>query len=158
MLRNNQKFLQTFADHGTTWVLSKQIQDDLEEFVCLLYGPRRLKIQKVKDMRHRLYKKKFEVTNEVIDLSLLPPCLDSLTLHSFRSSYVTMRYRLSKQPNITEPIMTNHGWSTDGHIKWVKKVYPAEVEFLIVNEDRVKEADIKYEEEGDCSEESDSEQ
>ena len=109
-------------------------------------------------MRHRLYKKKFEVTNKVIDLSLLPPCFDSLTLHSFRSCYVAMRYRLSKQPNITEPIISNHGWSGDGHIKWVKKAYPAEVEFLLVNEDHVDEADREYEEEGDCSEESDSEQ
>ena len=62
------------------------------------------------DMRHHLYKKKFEVKNKVINLYLLPPCFDSLQLHIVRSGFITRRYGLSKERNINEPVKTKHGW------------------------------------------------
>ena len=77
IIKINPKFFNTFSQLGSTWLPSDQVQKELEEFVCLLYGSKRSKIRTVNEMRHRLYKQKFEVKNKVIDLSLLPPCLDS---------------------------------------------------------------------------------
>ena len=52
----------------------------LEEFICLLYGSRRVK--KVDDLRHQLFQKTYQQKNKIIDLSLLPPCQQTLRLHS----------------------------------------------------------------------------
>ena len=38
VLAKNNKFINTFSLMGQTWELDKQVFDELEEFVCLLYG------------------------------------------------------------------------------------------------------------------------
>ena len=46
----NPKFLYIFSELGEDWILQEDIMKSLEEFVCLLYGRRRVK--KVDDLRH----------------------------------------------------------------------------------------------------------
>ena len=131
---------------------SEQVQKELEEFVCFFYGAKRSKIKEVNKLRHRLFKQKFEVKNKVIDLSLLPPCLDSLRLHMNRSSYIAKRYRLSKDCNVAEPDKTSHGWEQDGQIHWMNRAFPEEVVLLVFDDKEDKEQD--YEEESNESDES----
>ena len=49
----NMKFLYIFSELGEDWILREIIMKSLEEFVCLLYGSRRVK--KVDDLRHQLF-------------------------------------------------------------------------------------------------------
>ena len=105
-------------------------------------------------MRHRLCKQKFEVKDKVIDLSLLPPCQDSLQLHMLRSSYIARRYRLSKECNFSEPDKTSHGWEQDGRIHWVNRAFPEDVELLLFD-DKDDETEQNYVEAGEESDESD---
>ena len=48
-LRYNPKFVEAFSELGTMWLPSSQLQSALEEFVCLLFGSRRMK--KINDLR-----------------------------------------------------------------------------------------------------------
>ena len=167
-MRNNPRYFKVFSDLGNTWVPSANLQSDLETFVCLLFGSKRIK--KVNDLRHHLYKKKFEGQEEkVIDLSLLPPCSDSLQLHIFRSAYVARRWRLSIQSNFEEPDKKHHGWNDDGRIQWVRKAFPSDVELLLVDEAEERnnsegtendddQVEMEYQEPGDESEGSDMEE
>ena len=43
VLRNNSRFLQTFVTLGDEWMPSESLMNSLEEFVCYLFGSRRLK-------------------------------------------------------------------------------------------------------------------
>ena len=158
-LTNNPKFFKTFSTLGNTWNPSEELQSELEEFVCLLFGGNR-RMKKINDLRHYLYKKKFENKEKVIDLSLLPPCFQSLQLHIYRTNYIARRYKLSNFPLIDEPDKKNHGWDENGQINWVIKAYPSEVDLLLAEEnDSESDAEVvEYVEPGDESEGSDNEE
>ena len=125
-----------FSELGTSWIPSDELQSMLEEFVCLLFGNRRIK--KINELRYSLHKAKFEKKEKVIDLSLLPPCWDSLKLHISRANYVARRYRLSEQAVIEEPSKELHGWLEDGQIDWVKQAFPEDIELLLVEDGDMK--------------------
>ena len=151
VIRNNPTYFNAFAELGTEWFPSEILQNKLERFVCLLYSQQKMKIQNVNELRYALYKKKFEVKGKIIDLSLLPPCLDSLKLHMLRAFFIARRYRLSGERVIDEPNMVNHGWEADGHIQWVNKSFPADIEHLLVEEDTLNVNEQEYEEVDDES-------
>ena len=145
------------------WLPSSPFQSELEEFVCLLFGSRRIK--KINDLRHHLYQKKFENKEKVTELSFLPPCSGSVQLHMFRSAYVARRQRLSNKSIIDEPNINHHGWDEDGQIHWVKKAFPSDVELLLVEKIEIYESEdseravlLEYLEPGDKIEKSDVEQ
>ena len=164
VLRENPRLLQAFSELGTSWTPSNELQSKLEEFVCVLFGNRRIK--KINEVRYLLYKAKFEKKEKVIDLSLLPPCWDSLQLHTFRANYVARRYRLSEEAIINEPRKELHGWFEDGQINWVKQAFPEDIELLLVEDGDMEESEDdvdvsgppEYVEPGDESEGSDDEQ
>ena len=56
-VRSNSKYLNTFAELDNTWLPSDQLQKEVEELVCLMYGAKRIKIRNVNELRHYLYKK-----------------------------------------------------------------------------------------------------
>ena len=102
-----------------------------------------------------MYESKFEGKDEIIDLSLLPPCSSSLKLHSMRAAYIARRYRLSTENYIEEPNPSEHGWTSDGQIRWIDRAFPEEIELLLVDEDDGETTDSNYSEEEDMSEDSD---
>ena len=76
----NPKFLYIFSELAEDWILREDIMRSLEESVCLLYDCRCVK--KVDDLRHQLFQNTYQQKNKTIDLSLLPPCQQTLGLHS----------------------------------------------------------------------------
>ena len=112
-LRNNPKFFETFPEQRDMWLPSNKIQSELEVFVSLLFGSRRIK--NINDLRH-LHNKKIENKEKV-----LPPCSDSLQLYIFRSAYIARRWSLSKENIINVPNRKYHGWNEDGQIHLVKR-------------------------------------
>ena len=93
ILRDNSRFWNVFREVGTEWLPSESLSKQLEEFVCLLFGSRRLK--NINEVRYHLFKQKYDCQNKIIDLSLLPPCKSSLQLHILRTCYVARIWRLS---------------------------------------------------------------
>ena len=45
VIKINPKFCSTLSDLSSTWISSNQVQKELEKFVCLLYGSKRLEVR-----------------------------------------------------------------------------------------------------------------
>ena len=95
----NLKFLYIFSELGEDWILQEYIIRSLEEFVCLLYGSRRVK--KVDDLRHQLFQNTYQQKNKIIDLS--PPCQQTLGLHSLRCKFVAKIWKNADVCTLQEP-------------------------------------------------------
>ena len=129
MMIKNPKFLCIFSEFGEDWILREDIMGSLEEFVCLLYGSRRVK--KVDDLRHKLFQKTYQQKNKIIDLSLLPPCQQTFRLHSLRCNFVAKIWKNSDVCTLQEPTITNHGWTGEREIQWIEKAFPDDIEQLL---------------------------
>ena len=106
--------------------------EDLEEFVCLLYGRRR---KEVNGVRNFLFESKYLNQNKAMDISLLPPCQASLRLHTLRSNVVARIGKLSDKAQIQLPDLSQHGWTITNGIKWIDKAFPDELEDLLLTEE-----------------------
>ena len=63
----------------------------LEKFLCFLYGfP---KHEELNALCRSIFWNKFKKKKQVVDLSLLPPCLDNLQFHVMRANYVGYIFR-----------------------------------------------------------------
>ena len=101
----------------------------LEEFVCLLYGSRRVK--KVDDPRHHLFQNTYQQKNKIIDLSLLPPCQQTLGLHSLRCNFVAKIWKNADVCTLQESPTTNHGWTGERKTQCIEKAFPDDIEQLL---------------------------
>jgi len=95
------KYQQTFISLGQKWDLDKQVLDNLVMFVCTLYGAPT--VENVNACRYKLFCAE-------IDSSLLPPWLDCLHKHAFRSNYQTAIWRKSLEACPVIPSPNGHGW------------------------------------------------
>ena len=87
----SQKFLNAFSRLGTSWDYDEATFKSLEEFTCVIYGLRNEK--SINKARSKLFEKNFSRQEEIIDLSLLPPCQSVLFLHYKRANYVSKLWR-----------------------------------------------------------------
>ena len=149
VLEKNDKFVSTFTALGSDWNLEQSVIEDLEEFVCLLYGRRQ---KEVNSVRNFLFESKYLNQNKSIDISLLPHCQASLRLHTLRSNVVARIWKLSDEAQIQLPNLSQHGWTIDNGIKWIDKAFPDELEDLLLTE----EAETVYEDDEESEEENDS--
>ena len=118
----NPKFLYIFSELAEDWIFREDIMRSLEEFVCLLYGSRRVK--KVDDLRHQLFQNIYQQKNKIFDLSLLPPCQQTLGLHSLRCNFVAKIWKNADVCTLQEPPTTNHGWTGE-------RIFPDDIEHLL---------------------------
>ena len=103
-LQKKPRFHSTFKALGNEWQLTDKIYDELEEFVCLMYGyPRHTKVNKARSLilkkmvggdTDKIKKK----TN--VDLSKIPPCQNTFRPHVDRVNYKTC---ISKLSHIAKP-------------------------------------------------------
>jgi hypothetical protein len=99
LMRKCSKYQKTFMSLGQSWNVHEQLLNDLEMFVCALYGAPT--VENVNACRYKLFcAKKGE-----IDSSQLPPYLDCLGKHACRSNYqaAIWRKRLESCPVIPSP-------------------------------------------------------
>ena len=128
----NKKFVNTFIALGSTWNIAENTMEDLEEYVCLLYGCCQRNVNAV---RKKLFDNKYLNQNKVMDISLLPPCRSSLRLHILRANVVARIWIQANQPLIELPDFSQHGWGTMLEIKLIKQAFPDEIEELLVQTD-----------------------
>ena len=78
VMKTKHEFQTIFANLGNSRTVSEELTKGLEEYVCNLYGSKEVDVNKI---RYKMFQRKFTRANKIIDLSLLPPCKDTLTRH-----------------------------------------------------------------------------
>ena len=80
-----------FKELWNEWELKEELIPLLEEYICSLFGKNKKK--DVNLLRYEIFQNVYEKKGKIIDLSLLPPCHESLVLQSERCNYVTKIWR-----------------------------------------------------------------
>ena len=111
-----------------------------EKYVCFLYGQK--KIEKVNEARSAIFWRKMSQEHKVVDISLLPPCSDSLRKHAARANYVARIWRRACYPIMAMEDPQLPSLETD----WIDEAYPEDVSELLVERD--------VESDGECDEEN----
>ena len=107
----NHNFMSAFAKLGEGRVVTADVVQQLETFVCKLYG---LNIHSVNDARYKLFCTK--APNE----RRLPPCRNALIQHVLRANYQTFINRQALTQQMTIPDPNEHGWVIKEEVVYVK--------------------------------------
>ena len=157
VLRNNSRFLQTFVTLGDEWMPSESLMNSLEEFVCYLFGSRRLK--KINLLRFHLFQKSYKQKKEITDLALLPRCHETLRLHCLQICYIVKIWKSLDICSLEAPPVQNHGWDENADILRTEKSFLDDLEMILsdVNEEDYYSCEDDSESSGESeSDESDS--
>lgn len=103
-----------------------------------LYGERRL--SSVDDVRRKIFWRNFSRDQKITDLSLLPPCKDSLMRHIERSNYIAYIWRQASRAMIEQEDPSTHGWKADFSVDWIFEPYPEDISELLLDVDELIEA------------------
>ena len=133
LLKSN-KFVQMFKELGNEWELKEELISLLEEYICSLFGKNKMK--DVNLLHYEICQNVYEKKGKIIDLSLLPPCRESLVLQSERCNYLAKIWRSCLKGDMQHKDISNHGWTVDGEIDWVKESFPDDIQAILVNENR----------------------
>ena len=146
----SRKFEDTFGKLVKEWELTDELFSHLEGFICTLYGYKREDVNKVRWLKFR---DKHTKQNKVIDMSALPPCKETLKLHSVQANYVPKIWRSPLQNNINAPSFSGYGWDSEGMIEWVHSPFPNDMDDIFFDP-LFDEDDCKFDSE--CEESDDS--
>ena len=116
--------------------VSESTAAGLEKFVCSLYNEKRL--SSVNRAQKIIFWRSYSRDNEVIDVSLLPPCPTSLERAIRRANYVAKIWRQSSRHmmNIHEPHF--HGWNEVLSTDWISVPCPEDIsELLLANDEEM---------------------
>ena len=94
--------------------------ETLEEFLCLLYGSRK---KKVNSIQSEMFERKYINHKKVIDISEHPPCQTTLLLHSKREIVVAKIWNSSHQPMLKVLEFSLHGWNEELEIHWMDHTF-----------------------------------
>ena len=118
----------TFSGIGITTDVTEEQLDVLQEFFCDIYGH---KGTSTNDIRFKLYCSK----QGQLEAKSIPPCLDSLKLHSRRATFQAFVWRQCLVPKSIIPSTLDDGWKMveDEIVKSMNtvKLAPEEVLALI---------------------------
>ena len=112
--------------------------DLAEVYVCRLYGV--AKFKKVNEARYFIFLSKNN-KNISVDLSLLPPCQSVLRLHLSRAIYISNLWKQSLTAQVQSADISEFGWDLDGAITWVEQTFPAEVESIMDELEKIPDTD-----------------
>ena len=79
VLEKSERFLAAVQQLGETWKLPSYTFQQVQAYVCALYG--KTKCICVNELRVDIFNKKYTQKNNVINLSLVPPCNSALMSH-----------------------------------------------------------------------------
>ena len=103
--------------------------------------------------RYKIFKEIYEKKNIIPDLSLLPPCQETLRFHCQRSCFVAALWKFSVRKQINAPSPVRYGWEADMSVKWIIAAFPEDIELMLMEmEEDPEDLEDVYE---DCDSESD---
>ena len=99
IMKSQQKYASTFKGLGESWNLEKGLLQNLEEFVCAMYGDQ---LKNVNDLRYKICCSK----RDKISCEDLPPCKSALIEHWKRANYQSIIWRLAlvQVPEVPLPV------------------------------------------------------
>ena len=155
LLKESQEFLETFSKLGVEKHINKDLVASLENFVCRLYGEKRL--TSINSTCRNMSWGNFSRDERITDLSLLPPCESSLLLHIRRAHYVARIWRQASLPLMDIEGAETHDWKDDLSEEWVTVPYPDDIAELLIDIDSngLDERGIDVGQERDFSDEDD---
>ena len=121
IMAKNPTYIEQFAAIGNSSAISEEQMKVLQEFICDMYCH---KGDSTNLLRYKLYSSR----QGKLEAKSIPPCKDSLQLHSARAAYQTYIWRtcLTAKPEI--PKLIGSGWELDEHqsifIKWKCEASP----------------------------------
>ena len=122
------QFEETLAALGTERELSEQIFQQIQEFVCIIYGCPEKTVNKA---RFQLFEKK-QRGKKCPDLALIPPCESVLRYHTKRANTVAYIRRNSICKDIN---VEYQGWDSDGKIIWMDSAFPPQIEDILFDDE-----------------------
>ena len=157
VLKSDPQYMNAFISLGSTWELDDDTFKTLEKYVCELYGKKR--DVSVNEARYKVFKESYEKKNIIPDMSLLPPCQETLKLHCSRACFVSRLWRLTNHNQVNAPSPVGHGWDDDMIVLWIKEAFPEDVELLVTESQEELDdfEDINWESNSDSESDSDYE-
>ena len=119
----------TFCNLGVSDVSSEKLSEELQEYVSLLYG---VKGESVNEARYDIFDRTFSKEKKITDISLLPPCQQTLELHILRACFIAREWR-SADINDYESRNSVDGWNEQMEPKWVETMMPEDVQELFID-------------------------
>ena len=126
----NPIFSEIFTKLGTEYRVSGELFGVFKKYVCFLCGQK--KIEKVNEARSAVFWRKMNQEHKVADVSLLPPCSDSLRKDAARTNYLARIWRRACYAIMAMEDPQFHGWLRSLATDWIDKVYPDDVSELLV--------------------------
>ena len=113
ILKKETKYQNTFASLGDSWNVTECSQDEIEAFTCNIYG--NPKIKSVNLLRYTILKRKCDDKDKLdpknsVDLTTLPPCLNSLQQHVKRTCFQAAIWKRAHMNFMELPSVENYGW------------------------------------------------
>ena len=105
---HNHKFIQVFQQLGNMYKLEEGMIQLLEECTCALYGKNQKDVNLV---RYELFKEVYERKNKIQDLSLRPPCKQSLLNHCKWANFVAAQWKSCLEGDVEYHNVANHEWT-----------------------------------------------
>ena len=115
------------------------------------------KQKNINKVRYTIFKNVYEKKGKIQDLSLLPPCHQSLLLHCRRSNYIAKVWRSCFDAEIDFDNISDHGWSNDAEIVWMDTAFPEQIETILADENEDSEDELDFPD-VDVDESSDSDE
>ena len=103
------------SELGNSWEVVPKIQQELEEFTCIMYGETRetsVNLVRAK-MMHKMVGRNMKLTSKSkVDLARIPPCLNSLKPHIERVNYRVACLKEAHTPifDTPKPDEEGKGW------------------------------------------------
>ena len=125
------KFLAALSILGNQVTLDDETFSTLEEYTCFLYGSNSKNINK---LRFQKFIQKYEREERYVDLALLPPCRNSLLLHTQRANRPAYLMKRANIAIVQEPALQDCVWDVTGNIIWATEHFPEKNIQVIYNE------------------------
>ena len=126
-------FLVSIQQQGVTWELPSCTFQQVQAYICALYG--NAKCRSSNELRADVFDKKYTQKNEVIDLSLLPPCESAFMLHCKRANYVAKTWKSDLNLIASAPEIYENEWRVTGGIEWVEQIFPEVVDDILMDDE-----------------------
>lgn len=112
-MQKKPMYVDVFEKLGSSWGVSEDTMEKLEQFVCFMYGFPRIK--HVNEVRSIMLQKMVGEGKELnasskVDMAKLPPCRDSLIPHVLRVNFRVCQWKMAQSAMIEVPPATENGW------------------------------------------------
>ena len=134
-MKSKEEYNNAFQSLGNEWDVSLTSLTHLEDYICKLYGSKK---SNVNEARYERFMKKYTKENKTIDLSLLPTCRATLSLHISRGNYIACLWKTCTTADIESVPCWRYGWNSSYNIQWYENdPFPDDVTTLLLINDAV---------------------